>query len=81
MKRSRPNSGSIHVGCSTKARNPNNTVNIERVKNDRTWTCEGAETAFITLFVVGEKYVNEAANNGITTRDGKGIDGASVFSS
>jgi len=79
MKRSRPNRGSIHVGCSTKARNPNNTVNIERVKNDRTWTCEGAETAFIALFVVGEKYVNEAANSGMIMRDDRGIDGVSVF--
>jgi len=81
MKRSRPNRGSIHVGCWVKARNPNNTMNIERVENDKTWTCAGAETAFIALFVVGEKYVNEAANSGITTSDDRGNDGVSTFSS
>lgn len=81
MKRNRPERGSIHVGCSAKARNPNRVINTERVKNDKMWTCEGAETAFIALFVVGVKYVNEAAKSGITTRDDRGIDGVSVFSS
>jgi len=56
-------------------------MNPERVKNDRTWTCEGAETAFIALFAVGVKYVREAANSGITTSDDRGSDGVSTLSS
>lgn len=77
----KPNRGSAHVGCSMKARNPNSVMNTERVKNDKTCICEGAEAAFIALVVVGVKYVNEAARSGITTRDDRGIDGVSVFSS
>jgi hypothetical protein len=56
-------------------------MNTESVKNDRAWTCEGEEMAFIALFAVGVKYVNEAANSGITTRDDRGSDGVSMFSS
>ena len=64
-----------------KAKNPNNVMNTERVKNDKTWGCKGEEMAFIALFVVGVKYVNEAARSGIATRDERGIDGVSMFSS
>ena len=78
---SKPNRGSTHVGCSTKARNPNKAMNPESAKNDRAKKCEGAETAFIALFAVGVKYVNEAANRGITMKDDRGGDGISMFSS
>ena len=81
MQQSKPNRGSIHVGCSEKARNPNKALNPESVKNDRAYTGGGAEITFIALFAVGVTYVNEAANNGITTRDDKGSDGVSTFSS
>ena len=37
--------------------------------------------AFTALFAVGVKYVNEAANSGMTTRDDRGSDGVSMFSS
>jgi hypothetical protein len=56
-------------------------MNAERVRNDKAWICEGADTAFVAAFVVGVKYVNEAANSGITTRDDRGVDGVSMFSS
>ena len=74
-----PDRGSIHVGCSTKARNPNNAMNTERVEDDKTWTRAGAETIFIALFVVGVKYVNEVANSGITARDDSGVDALTGF--
>jgi len=56
-------------------------TNPESVKNDRAYTGEGAEMAFIALFAVGVKYVREAASSGITTRDDRGSDGVSTFSS
>lgn len=37
--------------------------------------------AFIALFVVGVRYVNEEANSGITMRDDRGRDGVSMVSS
>jgi len=64
-----------------KARNPNKVTNTVSAKNDREYNCEGAEMAFVILFAVGVKYVNEAASSGITTRDDRGSDGVSTFSS
>ena len=78
---SKPNRGSIHVGCSVKARNPNKAVNPESAKNDGTKNCEGAGMVFIALLAVGVKYVNEAANRGITMRDDSGSVGVSMLSS
>jgi len=64
-----------------KARNPNKVTNTVSAKNDRGYSCGGAEMAFIALFAVGVKYVNEAARSGIATRDDRGSDGVSTFSS
>ena len=51
-------------------------MNIERVKNDRTWTCARAETIFITLFVVGEIGQRRGQK-----WDDRGIDEVTAFSS
>lgn len=78
---SKPNRGSTNVGCSAKARNPNKAMNPESAKNDRGKNCGGAEIAFIALFAAGVKYVNEAANRGMTMRDDRGGEGVSILSS
>ena len=56
-------------------------MNTVSAKNDRGYNCEGAEMAFVALIAVGVKYVNEAASSEITTRDDRGSDGVSTFSS